>query len=167
MTSKFYKKSCPDVEIIIHNVVLQKLLETPVTAAGALSYYQEFMPRIYDYNKAFDIDPTMDPQFVLSLQGPCPKKKFDPTVFALNDVTTPSIFDNSYCRNLQKGMGLLATDQMLILNPMTGDYVKKMAENQNVFFDSFVSAMIKLGSIGVQEGWRDYTGLRFFQWLSG
>lgn len=96
-----------------------------------------------------------------------PKKKFDPTVFALNDVTTPSIFDNSYCRNLQKGMGLLATDQMLILNPMTGDYVKKMAENQNVFFDSFVSAMIKSGSIGVQEGWRDYTGLRFFQWLSG
>ncbi|XP_044490034.1 peroxidase 65-like [Mangifera indica] len=92
----------------------------------------------------------MNPQFSESLQGPCPKKKFDPTVVAFNNVTTPIIFDNSYFRNLQKGMGLLATDQMLILNPMTGDYVKKMAENQKVFFDSFVSAMIKLGSIGVQ-----------------
>lgn len=116
------------------------------------SHCKEFMPRIYDYNKTFDVDPTMDQHFAQSLRGPCPKKKFDPTVVALNDVTTPFIFDNAYYQNLQKGLGLLATDQMLILDPMTGGYVKKMAENQNVFFDYFVSAMIKLGSIGVKTG---------------
>ncbi|XWS54375.1 hypothetical protein CRYUN_Cryun10bG0084800 [Craigia yunnanensis] len=32
----FYNKSCPNVERIIHNVVSQKLLEAPVTSAGAL-----------------------------------------------------------------------------------------------------------------------------------
>ncbi|EOX99064.1 Uncharacterized protein TCM_007682 [Theobroma cacao] len=35
----FYNKSCPNVEQIIHNVVSQKLLEAPVTAAGALRIF--------------------------------------------------------------------------------------------------------------------------------
>lgn len=35
----FYSKSCPNVEKIIHTVVSQKLLEAPVTAAGALRIF--------------------------------------------------------------------------------------------------------------------------------
>lgn len=35
----FYQKSCPNVEKIIHSVVSQKLLEAPVTAAGALRIF--------------------------------------------------------------------------------------------------------------------------------
>jgi len=35
----FYNKTCPNVEKIIHNVVSQKLLEAPVTAAGALRIF--------------------------------------------------------------------------------------------------------------------------------
>ncbi|XP_031275534.1 peroxidase 65-like [Pistacia vera] len=141
------------------------------------SHCKEFMPRIYDYNKTFDVDPTMDQHFAQSLRGSCPKKKFDPIVVALNDVTTPFIFDNSYYQNLQKGLGLLATDQMLILDSTTGGYVKKMAENQNgalglkqermVILDEIVVPSMT-GSCGVEMlglG-RNLTGIEsVFSWL--
>lgn len=35
----FYKKTCPNVEKIIYNVASKKLLEAPVTAAGALRIF--------------------------------------------------------------------------------------------------------------------------------
>lgn len=116
------------------------------------SHCKEFMPRIYGYNKTLDIDPTMDKEFAISLRGPCPKSDVDPTVVALNDLTTPFVFDNAYYRNLQKGFGLLATDQMLVFNPSTKPYVMRMAKDERVFFDYFASAMVKLGNIGVKIG---------------
>ncbi|PON91239.1 Peroxidase [Trema orientale] len=116
------------------------------------SHCKEFMPRIYGYSKTFDIDPTMDQGFAQSLRGPCPKKNPNPTVVALNDLTTPFAFDNAYYDNLQKGLGLLATDQMLALDPSTKTYVKIMAKDQQVFFDYFMAAMIKLGQVEVKTG---------------
>ncbi|KAG6768320.1 hypothetical protein POTOM_027228 [Populus tomentosa] len=83
------------------------------------SHCKEFMPRIYGYNSTFDIDPTMNQEYARTLRSPCPKKHLDPTVVALNDVTTPFIFDNAYYHNLKKGLGLLASDQMLVLDPLT------------------------------------------------
>ncbi|KAK6282152.1 hypothetical protein POUND7_015977 [Theobroma cacao] len=231
----FYNKSCPNVEQIIHNVVSQKLLEAPVTAAGALriffhdcfvemlwqlplgtwltwweaqdgmckrveemgwfprlqelletslrqknsqlislfkskglsvlnmvalsgghtigfSHCMEFMPGIYSYNKTFDIDPTMNQDYALSLRGPCPRKNLDPTVVALNDVTTAFIFDYAYGGNLQKGLGLLSTDQMLGVDSLTRPYVNIMARDQQIFFNYFVKAMIKMSNIGVKTG---------------
>ncbi|XP_010249421.1 PREDICTED: peroxidase 41-like [Nelumbo nucifera] len=116
------------------------------------AHCKEFMPRIYAYNKTFDIDPTMDQSYAESLRSPCPEKNFDPTVVAFNDVTTPYTFDNAYYQNLQKGLGLLATDQKLYADPQTRSYVSLMAKDQQGFFDHFVSAMIKLGNIGVKTG---------------
>ncbi|GFS43694.1 hypothetical protein Acr_00g0086460 [Actinidia rufa] len=58
--------------------------------------------------------------------------------------------DNAYYGNLWKGLGLLATDQMLFLDPLTGAYVNEMADDQ-IFFNYFVAAMIKLGGIGVKS----------------
>ena len=116
------------------------------------SHCKEFMPRIYGYNKTFDIDPIMDQEFAQSLRGPCPKRNPNPAVVALNDLTTPFSFDNGYYGNLQKGLGLLATDQMLVLDPITRPYVKMMAKDQQVFYDYFMAAMIKLGQIEVKVG---------------
>ncbi|EEF41459.1 hypothetical protein RCOM_0808690 [Ricinus communis] len=104
------------------------------------------MPRIYGYNKTFDIDPTMDQQYAVSLRGSCRRKTHpDSTVVALNDVTTPFTFDNVYFRNLQKGLGLLSKDQMLAYHPLTRSNVNMMAEDQQIFFNYFAAAMIKLG----------------------
>lgn len=116
------------------------------------SHCKEFISRIYKYNATFDIDPTMNQGFALSLRRPCPKHNLDPTVVALNDVATPFVFDNFYYKNLLKGVGLLATDQMLALDSMTEGYVKRMAEDRSAFFKHFVAAMIKLSGIGVKTG---------------
>lgn len=117
------------------------------------SHCKEFMPRIYRYNKTHDIDPTMNQDFARSLRGSCPKsKKLDPTVVALNDVSTPFVFDNFYYKNLKKGLGLLATDQMLLLDSRTRAYVRRMADAKTAFFNHFVVAMIKLSNIGVKTG---------------
>lgn len=116
------------------------------------THCREFMLRIYSYNKTFDIDPTMNQDYALSLRGPCPRKNLDPTIVALNDVTTPFIFDNAYYRNLQKGLGLLTTDQMLGVDPLTRSYVNMMAKDQQIFFNYFLLAMIKMSKIGVKTG---------------
>ncbi|EOX99066.1 Peroxidase superfamily protein, putative isoform 2 [Theobroma cacao] len=116
------------------------------------SHCMEFMPGIYSYNKTFDIDPTMNQDYALSLRGPCPRKNLDPTVVALNDVTTAFIFDNAYGGNLQKGLGLLSTDQMLGVDSLTRPYVNIMARDQQIFFNYFVKAMIKMSNIGVKTG---------------
>ncbi|XVF67034.1 hypothetical protein PTKIN_Ptkin10aG0088600 [Pterospermum kingtungense] len=116
------------------------------------SHCRVFMPRIYSYNKTFDIDPTMNQDYALSLRGPCPRKNLDPTVVALNDVTTPFIFDHAYYRNLHKGLGLLTTDQKLGVDPLIRSYVNMMAKEQQVFFNYFVLAMIKMSKIGVKTG---------------
>lgn len=116
------------------------------------SHCKEFMPRIYGYNSTFDIDPTMNQEYARTLRSPCPQKHLDPTVVALNDVTTPFIFDNAYYHNLKKGLGLLASDQMLVLDPLTRGYVDMMAADQQLFFNYFVESMIKLGQVGVKTG---------------
>jgi peroxidase len=116
------------------------------------SHCKEFMPRIYGYNSTFDIDPTMNQEYARTLRSPCPQRHLDPTVVALNDVTTPFIFDNAYYHNLKKGLGLLASDQMLVLDPLTRGYVDMMAADQQLFFNYFVESMIKLGQVGVKTG---------------
>ncbi|KAF8378917.1 hypothetical protein HHK36_030266 [Tetracentron sinense] len=116
------------------------------------SHCKEFMPRIYAYNQTFDIDPTMDQGYARTLRSPCPKKDLDPLVVAFNDVSSPTTFDNAYFRNLQKGLGLLATDQKLFSDPMTHGYVSSMAKDQQIFFNYFAAAMIKLGNVGVKMG---------------
>ncbi|KAL3502310.1 hypothetical protein ACH5RR_036759 [Cinchona calisaya] len=116
------------------------------------SHCKEFISRIYGYNTTCDIDPTMNKGFALQLRATCPIKSMDPNVVAFNDVTSPFTFDNAYYLNLQKGFGLLATDQQLFLHPETRSYVNDMVEDQQIFFSYFVAAMIKLSQIGVKTG---------------
>ena len=52
-------------------------------------------------------------------------------------------------QNLLKGFGLLSTDQILALDANTKGYMNSMAEDQKVFFQHFVRAMVKLGETGV------------------
>jgi peroxidase len=69
----------------------------------------------------------------------------DPTSmrFAFFD-GSPASFDNSYFRSLQSGRGLLGSDGR------SRATVNSYAGNQAAFFADFVSAMSKLGRIGVK-----------------
>ncbi|ERN09381.1 peroxidase 31 [Amborella trichopoda] len=131
-------------------------IQDMVALSGAhtigFAHCNEFMPRIYNFNKTFEIDPAMDQAYALSLRSPCPQKGIDPTIVANNDISTPTTFDNAYYRNLQKGLGLLGSDQGLYANPKTRGYVEAFAKDQQLFFDYFVKAMHKLGGLGVKMG---------------
>ncbi|CAN6171832.1 unnamed protein product [Urochloa humidicola] len=64
-------------------------------------------------------DPTMDRSYAARLQAECPAS-VDPRVAVSMDPVTPVSFDNQYFKNLQAGMGLLASDQVLTPTPGPG-----------------------------------------------
>ncbi|KAH7685138.1 Class I peroxidase protein [Dioscorea alata] len=67
------------------------------------------------------------------------------------DMTSTS-FDNSYFRALQRGYGLLTSDETLFMDDQTRGFVDIYAMNQARWFYDFQSAMLKMGSIDVKEG---------------
>ncbi|URE37449.1 peroxidase 65 [Musa troglodytarum] len=65
---------------------------------------------------------------------------------------TPGKFDNMYYQNLLRGLGLLASDQALALDPRTKPFVHLYAANQTAFFNDFSRAMEKVSVLGVKAG---------------
>ncbi|XP_002459236.2 LOW QUALITY PROTEIN: peroxidase 50 [Sorghum bicolor] len=68
------------------------------------------------------------------------------------DVVTPRVFDNQYFRNLQAGMGLLASDQLLYTDTRSRPIVDALARSSVAFERAFVEAITKMGRIGVKTG---------------
>ena len=116
-----------------------------IGAAGCPS----FINRLYNYAPNRPSDPSLNPGFLFQLQRTCPRF-FNPAAFAFLDQSTPSRFDNAYFQNLQRGMGLLGSDQVLYTDPRSRNTVNLFAANQQAFFNAFVTAMTKLGRIGVK-----------------
>ncbi|KAG7966138.1 hypothetical protein I3843_08G034700 [Carya illinoinensis] len=76
------------------------------------------------------------------------------------DPTTPRSFDNAYYRNLQQGKGLFTSDQVLFTDARSKATVNLFASNNDAFRRASVSAITKLGSVGVKTRnqalfWRD------------
>lgn len=92
-------------------------------------------------------DPSMDPTFAAQLRSTCSSNPTGGFAF-LDD--TPVGFDNSYFRNLQSGRGLLGSDQVLYTDTRSRATVSTYAANQGAFFADFVTAMSKLGRVGVK-----------------
>ncbi|XP_078176234.1 peroxidase 16-like [Carex rostrata] len=95
-------------------------------------------------------DPTLNPQFANQLRFTCPAI-LNPNNFVFLDATTFAAFDNAYYQNLQNGMGLLESDQILYTDPRSQGTVNLFASNQGAFFQAFIDAMTKLGRIGVKS----------------
>lgn len=88
----------------------------------------------------------MDPNFAAMLRGSCGSSGF-----AFLDAATPLRFDNAFYQNLRAGRGLLGSDQTLYSDPRSRGLVDRYAANQGAFFNDFVSAMTKLGRVGVKS----------------
>ncbi|CAN6198163.1 unnamed protein product [Urochloa humidicola] len=97
-------------------------------------------------------DPAMNPAYAKGLQDACRNYQRDPTIAVFNDIMTPGKFDNMYFVNLQRGLGLLSTDQALWSDPTTRPFVQRYAANQTAFFADFARAIVKLGVMGVKTG---------------
>ncbi|WOL01674.1 peroxidase 51 [Canna indica] len=105
-----------------------------------------FANRLYDR-----VDPTMNPNLAAQLKKLCPKN-VDPNIAVALDPSTPFKFDNQYFKNLQQGMGLLTSDQVLYTDDRSRRIVNALAQNATSFDKYFTYAMTKLGRVGVKTG---------------
>ncbi|CAL4967091.1 unnamed protein product [Urochloa decumbens] len=162
--------TAPDVELPHANYTVDHLIQLftakgftvqeLVALSGAhtlgFSHCKEFADRLYSFRdkggKPEAFDPTMNPSLAKGLQAVCKDYLKDPTIAAFNDIMTPGKFDNMYFVNLERGLGLLSTDEELFLDPRTKPLVERYAANSTAFFDDFGRAMEKLSEYGVKTG---------------
>uniref|UniRef100_A0A0D6QT46 Peroxidase n=1 Tax=Araucaria cunninghamii TaxID=56994 RepID=A0A0D6QT46_ARACU len=103
-----------------------------------------------------EVDPTLDPGHVEHMKKKCPDPIPNPKAvqYVRNDRGTPMKLDNNYYRNLMDNKGLLIVDQQLYADPRTRPYVKKMAKNQDYFFNKFAKAITILSQNNPLTGTR-------------
>lgn len=115
------------------------------------SHCGKFSKRIYGFSPRNRIDPTLNLGYALQLRQMCPIN-VDPRIAINMDPTTPRTFDNAYYRNLQQGKGLFTSDQVLFTDTRSRPTVNLFASNNGAFGQAFVSAITKLGRVGVKTG---------------
>ncbi|GLT80344.1 hypothetical protein SLA2020_517870 [Shorea laevis] len=115
------------------------------------SHCSRFSNRIYNFSPTNRIDPTLNFQYALQLRQLCPVN-VDPSIAINMDPTTPQTFDNAYFTNLQQGKGLFSSDQILFTDPRSTPTVNLFASNNAAFQQAFVTAITKLGRVGVLTG---------------
>nr|ACG42138.1 peroxidase 65 precursor [Zea mays] len=162
--------TAPDVELPHANFTVDRLIQMfgakgftvqeLVALSGAhtlgFSHCKEFADRLYNFRsqggKPEPFDPSMNPSYARGLQDVCKDYLKDPTIAAFNDIMTPGKFDNMYFVNLERGLGLLSTDEELWTDPRTKPLVQLYASNPTAFFTDFGRAMEKLSLFGVKTG---------------
>ncbi|XP_010905285.1 peroxidase 35 [Elaeis guineensis] len=115
------------------------------------SHCGKFAKRIYSFSQQSSVDPTLNQSYVVQLQSMCPKV-VDSRIAIDMDPITPRTFDNQYYKNLQHGMGLFTSDQVLFTDPRSKPAVNFWAASPSAFQRAFVSAITKLGRVGVKTG---------------
>ncbi|XP_023513139.1 peroxidase 51-like [Cucurbita pepo subsp. pepo] len=115
------------------------------------SHCTKLLNRIYNFSRTNPVDPTLNATYAAKLQGMCPRD-VDPRIAIDMDPNTPTRFDNMYFKNLQQGMGLFTSDQVLFTDARSRPTVKIWAHSGQTFYKAFVDAMTKLGRVGVKTG---------------
>ncbi|CAM6104484.1 unnamed protein product [Calypogeia fissa] len=101
--------------------------------------------------------PTLDttllthPFYAQILRRQCPATGSNPNTIVPNDLTN-IIFDSQYFRDVMSGRGLFSIDAALATDPRTAPFVQQFAMNQNLFFQTFSDAYVKLTQFRVLTG---------------
>ncbi|PKI54842.1 peroxidase 16-like [Punica granatum] len=148
----------PSFNLVQLNAIFAKhgLSQTDMMALSGghtlgFSHCSKFSKRIYNFNRTHPIDPTLNPSYARQLRQSCPRN-VDPRIAINMDPMTPRTFDNTYFKNLQNGMGLFSSDQVLFTDTKSRSTVNFFASNNNAFREAFKTAMTKLGRVGVLTG---------------
>ncbi|PIA40816.1 hypothetical protein AQUCO_02400108v1 [Aquilegia coerulea] len=115
------------------------------------SHCSKFSKRLYNFSPTSLVDPVINSNYVKQLKASCPRN-VDATVAINMDPTTPQKFDNAYYKNLQQGMGLFSSDQVLFTDSRSRNTVNLFAANSTAFQQAFITAITKLGRVGVLTG---------------
>ncbi|KAG0452049.1 hypothetical protein HPP92_026173 [Vanilla planifolia] len=114
------------------------------------SHCTRFANRIYDFGgRSGAVDPSLNRTYVTQLQAMCPRN-VDADVAINMDPVTPRTFDNQYFRNVQLGMGLFTSDQVLHDDARSRPSSNNWAGNSGVFNSAFVAAITRLGRVGAK-----------------
>ena len=65
-----------------------------------------------------------------------------------------STFDNHYFQNLLNGKSVLSSDQVLLSSSETSYWVQIYNDDNDLFFDDFADAIIRMGNISPPSGSR-------------
>ncbi|KAL7263440.1 hypothetical protein ACSBR1_001571 [Camellia fascicularis] len=115
------------------------------------SHCSRFSNRIYNFSPRNRIDPTLNLSYALQLRQMCPFN-VDPRIAINMDPTTPQTFDNVYFQNLEQGKGLFTSDETLFTDGRSKATVNLFASNNAAFNQAFITAITKLGRVGVKTG---------------
>ncbi|CAJ2649792.1 peroxidase 16-like protein [Trifolium pratense] len=115
------------------------------------SHCGRFSKRIYRFSPRTTIDPSLNLQYAFQLRQMCPLK-VDPRIAINMDPVSPKTFDNQYFKNLQQGKGLFTSDQVLFTDSRSKATVNLFASNEKAFDSAFITAITKLGRVGVKTG---------------
>ncbi|OIW02966.1 hypothetical protein TanjilG_13603 [Lupinus angustifolius] len=137
-----------------HNLSQIDMISLSGAHTIGFSHCDQFSNRLYSFSSSSSsshVDPTLDSNYAQQLESECPQNP-DPSVAVALDLQTPSTFDNLYYLNLVAGKGLLSSDQVLFTDTASKSTVVDFANNPNEFNGAFVTAMRKLGRVGVKIG---------------
>ncbi|KAF5748694.1 peroxidase 55-like [Tripterygium wilfordii] len=115
------------------------------------SHCDRFANRIYSFTPSSPVDPTLNPDYAKQLMEACPQN-VDPSIAINMDPVTPQTFDNVYYQNLIAGKGLFTSDEVLFTDSASQSTVVEFANSSADFNAAFVTAMRKLGRVGVKTG---------------
>ncbi|CAJ1787956.1 unnamed protein product [Sphenostylis stenocarpa] len=134
-----------------HNLTQTDMIALSGAHTVGFSHCDQFTNRLYSFSSSNPVDPTLDSTFAQNLMGDCPRN-VDPSVVIPLDLQSPAAFDNLYYKNLVSGKGLLTSDQVLFTDAASQPTVVGFANNPGDFNEAFVTAMRKLGRVGVKTG---------------
>lgn len=97
------------------------------------------------------IDQTLDSSYANQLIQQCPVGAA-PSVTVDIDPETSMVFDNQYYKNVLAHKVLFQSDSVLLNDNSTRKIVEDFANDQQLFFDNWGFAFLKLTSVGVKTG---------------
>ncbi|KAG2263507.1 hypothetical protein Bca52824_070586 [Brassica carinata] len=132
-----------------NNLTQEDMIALSAAHTLGFAHCSKVFNRIYNFNRTISVDPTLNMTYAKELQMACPKN-VDPRIAINMDPVTPRTFDNVYYKNLQQGKGLFTSDQVLYTDVRSRPTVNAWARDSPSFNRAFVTAMTKLGRVGVK-----------------
>lgn len=110
-----------------------------------IAHCSSFANRLYPTQ-----DSTLNKNFAKGLYTTCPSNTTTNTTVL--DIRTPNLFDNKYYVDLVNRQGVFTSDQDLYTHSSTRAIVKKFADDQDLFFQKFAFAIVKMSQLSVLTG---------------
>ncbi|PAN28092.1 hypothetical protein PAHAL_5G130400 [Panicum hallii] len=110
--------------------------------------------RLYNFSGRGMQDPSLDKAYAASLREECEPGLKNDTTPVVMDPTSPYEFDLSYYRHVYRDSGLFLSDQALMHDRWTREYVERMAAaaSPDEFFADYAVAMTNMGRLEVLTG---------------